>query len=93
MVGVEDDRLALLELVLERAREPLVPTLSHPGRVLYGLGFLGVEVPVEVIGLEDPELEVVELDLVSPELSRSVVRHGRERRREGGRDHHESSRL
>ena len=68
VVGVEDDRLALVELVLQDGREAVVPALGHPRHVARGLVHALVVVDVEVLGLEDPEVEVVVADLVAAEV-------------------------
>jgi hypothetical protein len=79
VVRVEDERLRRLELVLEHAREALVPALRHARRLLHGLFFGGIEVDVEVRSLEDAEAEVVVLDFVASE----VLRLGLLRERDG----------
>ena len=66
--GVEDDRLALPELVVQHLREPGVRALGHAGGVHRGHPLALVEVHVEVLGLDDLELEVGVLHLVPPEV-------------------------
>ena len=83
MVGVQDDRLGPLELVLEGASQPLVPALGHAGGVLDGDCSLVVVVDVEVGGLHDPEIEGVVLHLVPPEVL-SFDRCGQEQDRQCG---------
>ena len=68
MVGVEDDRLRLFELVLKRPGESLIPPLTHAGRVEHRLFFDVVVVVIEVLRLQDFEVEIIELDFVSSEV-------------------------
>ncbi len=66
--GVEDQRLAAGQLVVEDARQPGVPPFRHPCCMDCG-GFLRrIEVDVEVLGLEHPEVEALVLDFVSAEV-------------------------
>ncbi|MBK8004364.1 MAG: hypothetical protein IPK12_10630 [Gemmatimonadetes bacterium] len=66
--GVEDDGLPLPVLVPEDLRQDRVRPLRHPPRVEGRLARLGVEVDVEVLGLEDLEVELPVLDLVLAEV-------------------------
>ena len=66
--GVQDDRLALAELVVQHLREPGVVPLRHPGRVERGRPLAVVVVDVEMLGLDDLEVEVGVLDLVLAEV-------------------------
>src|SRR5262249_43739920 len=80
--GVEDDRLPFAELVAHHAREAAVPPLGHPGRVLYRSLLVGVEIDVEVLGLQHLVVELLVLDLVLAEvLGRRRVRRESERGR------------
>src|SRR6186713_3273662 len=49
-------------------RQPPVPALGHPGRVVHGLGFSGVVINVEMLRGQDLEFELVVLDFVPAEL-------------------------
>ena len=68
VIGVHDDWLGRLELMLERPRQPLVPAFAHTGNVQERFGFLRVVVPVEVVCLQHLEVELVELDLITAEV-------------------------
>ena len=68
MAGVEDERLPAVELVVEHAREPLVPALGHPTRLLGGFLLRLVVVDVEVLGPQHLEVERPVLDLVTAEV-------------------------
>ncbi len=68
--GVEDQCLAVREIVVEQPRQPRVPPLGHEGGVLDRQLLLGVVVDVEVLGLEHFELEVLVLHLVPAEVLR-----------------------
>ena len=81
VIGVEDDRLALVELVVQHGREAGVPALGHARDVARSLLFLDVVVDVEVLGFEHLEVEVVVPDLVAAELGL-----GRHRRQEADGD-------
>jgi hypothetical protein len=82
--GVQDQRLAVLELVVQDAREPRVPPLHLPGRVARGDFLFRVEVHVEVRRPQDAEVELAVLHLVLPEVLRG---RGRCVRRRGYRAH------
>ena len=78
--GVEDQRLAAAQLVVQQLREPRVPALGHPrGHPRRGF-LLRVEVDVEMFGLQDLEVELPVLHLVPAEIARPG-RAGPERRR------------
>src|SRR5260221_2658779 len=68
--GVDDDRLATLELVVQDARQARVAALRHPRGVEGGGALFGIVVDLEVLGLDDFEVEGAVLDLVLPELRR-----------------------
>ena len=76
VAAVEDDRLAFAELVMERGREAIVPTLGHSCSVQRRGVLRGVVVDIEVRRDEHPEVEVVVVDLVATER----LRGGRSRR-------------
>ena len=73
--GHELRLLCNASVVLEGAREALVPALRHPGHVLDGLFLAGIEVEVPMRQIEDLEVEVFVLHLVAAE----VLRGGRGR--------------
>ena len=71
LVGIEDQRLPLVELVVEHRADAAVPALRHPPRVEDQVRvLLGVAVDVEALGLDDVPVEVLVLDLVAPEVLR-----------------------
>ena len=80
--GVGNDRLALVELVIERPRQLGVGHLRHPRDVQRRLALRGIVVHVEVLGLDDLEVEPAVLDLVAAEILR----------RQGGRKHGQQAR-
>ena len=68
--GVEDDHLPLAEAVPQHAREPRVGALRHARRVHRRDPLSGIEVNVEVFGLDDLPVEGVVLHLVLAEVLR-----------------------
>ena len=74
LVGVEHDRLARAQRMVEQRRESRVPPLEHPRGVLRRRLLGGVVVDVEVRRAQDFELELLVLHLVAAE----VLRAGRE---------------
>ena len=72
--GVEDDRLALAELMPQHGRELRVRALRHAGDVERGAVLDLVVVEIEVLGLEHLEMELGVLDLVLAEVLRSKGR-------------------
>ncbi len=70
MAGVEHERLAAAEVMIERARQPGVPALGHARHVIGEHALFFVVVDVEMVGLERLELEGVVLDLVPSEVLR-----------------------
>ena len=94
VVGVEDDRLLLVEAVEKDLRMAVVPALGHPGRVAHGPLFLRVEVEDEVLRLQRPEVKLVVLDLILPEVLRLSGRRADEREAGEGesKDREEGSR-
>lgn len=69
LVGVDQNRLLLLERIAEGPGESLVPPLGHPTEVTHDpLSLPFVEVDVEVGRVEDAEVEIVALDLVAAEV-------------------------
>jgi hypothetical protein len=83
MIGVEDQRLAILQLVIEDARDPRVPALRHAGRLLGGAALRLVEIDVEVLGAHDLEAERLVLDLVAAEILRGRGNRDREEKSRG----------
>ncbi len=77
--AVEHEGLAALELVVEHARQPRVPSLGHHPGHLDGLLVLEIEVDVEMAGLHDLEVELLVLDLV-PAVPLGVQSPARARR-------------
>jgi hypothetical protein len=68
MAGVQDQRLAAAQLVVEQVLEAVVPALHHD-RGLAGAGvFLFVGIDVEVLGLEHAEVLGFVADLVAAEV-------------------------
>ena len=91
MVGVEDNRLALAELVIEYPGEPGVPALGQAADHLRADRALVVVVDVEVLRLEHLEVERLVDHLVSTEVPAGLpLQHGsggtREDRESGKRD-------
>ena len=88
MAGVEDQRLPAAQVVMEQTRQPQVPALGHARRLLGGRALLGIEVDVEVLGLQHLELEGLVLDLVAPEVLRrggtDARRQNRDREQQAG---------
>ena len=74
-----------LELVVQDRREPGVGALRHPGGVERGLPLHGVEVDVEVLGLDDLEVERLVLDLVLAEVLGRQRAPGRQSSEQRGR--------
>src|SRR5207249_1876376 len=80
------------DVVGEHLRQPRVPSLRHPRRLLRRRALLGIVVDVEVSGLEDLEVEGSIQNLVAPEIlgvgggsARQAEQHGsRERGKPGG---------
>ena len=66
--GVEDQRLAAVQLVIEDAGQPGIPPLRHASGVCRCLFLGGIEMDVEVLGLEHPEIEAFVLDFVPAEV-------------------------
>ena len=89
MTGVEDDRLALLDLVAEDAAEPRVPALAHAADLLGGLAALRVVVDVEVLRLQHLELLPLPLHGVAAEVLRARGRGGAKGGEHGGRNEDE----
>jgi hypothetical protein len=67
VIGVEHDRMPL-ELVAEGVRVSRIPALGHPAGIARDQRLRRVEVQVEVIRLQDPEVELLVLHLVAPEV-------------------------
>ena len=67
-IGIQDERLAPPELVLEKLGQALVPPLGHTGRLLCGRLHLRIVVDIKMLGLEHLEVEAVVLHLVLPEI-------------------------
>src|SRR5262249_16057822 len=65
---VEDDRLPARERVVERVRQPLVPTLRQLRGDLRRAALLGVVIDVKVLRLQNRKLEAVVLHLVPAEI-------------------------
>jgi hypothetical protein len=86
LVGVEHDRLAI-EVVPEHVRQPHVPALGHPARIVDEERLGRIEVLVEVRRPQDAEIEPLVLHLVATEIlcGRSLCRAAQERadQREG----------
>src|SRR5690606_35829376 len=99
MAGVEDQRLALVELMVEDARKAGVPAFGHARRFAAGRLLLGVVVDVEVRRLQHAEVEPLVLHLVAPEILRfqeggdeqREAESGRRARGAEGRERHEGS--
>jgi hypothetical protein len=68
--AIENQRLPPSQIVLKEALEPYSPSLGHTGGDLNAGPFLGIEVDVEVLSLQDLEIEVSILNLVPPEVLR-----------------------
>ena len=68
VAGVQDQRLAAVQPMVEDLGEPGVPALRQAPRLLGGRPLRRIVVHVEVIGLEDLEIEAAVLDLVAPEV-------------------------
>ena len=84
VVGIEDNRLTRLHLMVEQPCQPFVPALCHACRQLDGFALLGVVVDVEVFSLENAKIKRVVLNLVAPEilcLGRGHPRSGHRRHR------------
>jgi hypothetical protein len=86
--GVDDQRLAAGELMVEEPSVPEVPPLGESGCQVCGGALSGIEVDVEVLAAEDPPVEVLVLDLVAAEVlgrqgrrGRGCRKHAREERR------------
>ncbi len=69
--GVQDDRLAALELVMQDARQTAIRAFRHACRVERAAPLIRVVVDVEVFGLNRLEVEVLVLHLVLAEVLRS----------------------
>ena len=87
VAGVENERLARGERVVEEVRKTRVPALGHARGVARRLLFLGVVVDVEVLGLQYAEVQPVVVDLVAPEILRLRRPCYHERRAERHGDH------
>ena len=74
---VEDDGLPARERVVERVRQPIVPTLRQLRRDLRRAALLGVLIDVKVLRLQNCELEAVVLHFVPAEVL-CVGRHRRQ---------------
>jgi hypothetical protein len=70
VAGVQDEGLAVLEVVDQQLRQPCVPALRHERGLVDGLALLRVVVDVEVFGLQHLEIELPVLDLVLSEVLR-----------------------
>jgi len=80
VTGVEDQRLAASQLMVEDLREPRVPPLGEPAGLRGRLALSRVVVDVEVRRLEKLEGKARVLDLVAPEvLGVDGRRHAKER--------------
>jgi hypothetical protein len=86
VAGVQDDRDAAIERMIEDRREARVPALGHSRRLLHGVALLGVIVNVEVRRLENAELEPVVLNLVAPEVLRADRDRGQQQSGEREKD-------
>jgi hypothetical protein len=75
VVGVEDDRLLVVEAVEEDLRVTLVPALGHPGRVAHRRLLHGVVVEFEVLGLQHLEVKGLVLHPVFAEVLPGGVGH------------------
>ena len=60
--------LAAAQVMVEEPGIPLVPALGHLGRDADGGFFLGIEIDVEMFGLQDLIVEFLILDLVPAEI-------------------------
>jgi hypothetical protein len=87
VAGVQDDRDAAIERMIEDRREARVPALGHPRRLLHGVALLGVIVNVEVRRLENAELEPIVLNFVAPEVLRAGRERGQQQSGERGDGH------
>jgi hypothetical protein len=87
MARVENDRLPLVEAVIEQRGEARVPPLRHARCVPRRRFLLGVVIDVEVLGPEHTEVEAVVLDLVASEVLRIRRRGCEQHRRERQTDH------
>src|SRR5688572_2146592 len=82
MRSVQDERLPPGGLAAEEVGQALPPPLREAAGRVDRLAILLVEVDVEVLGLEHPELERLVLNLVCAEvLCRRRLRHQRQQRR------------
>ena len=68
VAGVQDQRLATLELVIQQAADASIPALRHAAGFPDDALHLGVVVDVEVLGLEDLGIEGLVLNLVATEV-------------------------
>jgi hypothetical protein len=68
--------------VVQHAREPRVPSLSHAAGVSRSLFLRRIEMDVEMFGLERPELEALVLNPVPAEIL-SLQRRRQEHENEG----------
>src|SRR5690606_23973826 len=80
--SVEDERLAILEGMVEEVRETRIPPLRHPRRVPDCDLLLRIVVDIEVVALKDAEVEGAVLDLVAAEVLSFKPARGRERQDE-----------
>jgi hypothetical protein len=80
--GVEDQRLAPAQLVVEDLREAGVPAFGHPGGHMGRLFLLRIEIDVEVLRLQYLEIKVPVLHLVAAEIAALRPGRGRGCRRE-----------
>ena len=90
--GIQDDRLARLELVMEDPRQPRIAALGHAGGVECRGTLPLVEVDLEVLRPDDLEVELPVLDLVLAEVlprQRPCTAH-EERRRQSAEPSHKA---
>jgi hypothetical protein len=70
IVGVQNQRLALIKLAQEGARVAPVPPLGHARGVGYGFASLWIEVDLEVVSTELPKVKGFVLHLISAKVLR-----------------------
>ena len=80
MRGIQHERLASAELMLQHAAEPRVPALRHARSDVDSVTFFGVVVDVEVLGGADLPVDAVDDDVV---LGRGRPRGGEAQRQDG----------
>ena len=71
LIGVEDDGLPTVQLMIEYPGEPSVPALGHAAGLVDCLAGLRIVVNIEMFGLQYFEVEALVLDLVPPEILRA----------------------